>query len=161
MPIYMKYDGIDGESKAEGFEKFIELESFEFGVGRRIGSARGGSTREGTDASFSEAVVRKRTDGTSVKFFEAAVIGKLNKVVDIKFVRTGSTSPEAYVYFKLEDTGVAGQSFKAAGGSGDNRPTETLHLNFTKITLEYNPIGDDLSGNPSKWGYDMQTSKAV
>jgi type VI secretion system secreted protein Hcp len=162
MPIYMKYDGIDGNIEVQGFEKHIEVTSFDFGVGRRLGSARGGSTREGTDATFSEVVVRKVTDDATVKFFEASVKGSLDKVVEVKFVRTGSDKPEAYLTFKLEDTGVAGLNFKAASGGGsDSRPAETIHLNFTKVTCEYNPIGDNLSGNPTKWGWDMQKSKAV
>ncbi len=34
MPIYLKYDGIDGDVTAEGHEKWIELNSFQWGVGR-------------------------------------------------------------------------------------------------------------------------------
>jgi type VI secretion system secreted protein Hcp len=160
MPIVLKYEGIDGESAITGFEKWTELTSFEFGVGRRISSARGASTREGGDASLSEIVVTKKTDGTSVKYFEEALTGKLNKVVEVAFVRTGSGQPDQYINFKMEGTGVAGLSFKSAGGQ-DARPGETLHLNFDKLTLKYNPIGDDFSGNPASYGWDLAKSSKL
>ena len=160
MPIVMKYEGVDGESTIDGFEKYTEISSFEFSVGRRISSARGASTREGGDASLSEIVVRKQTNGATVKYFEEACTGKLNKVVEIGFLRTGSGKPEEYLNFKLEGAGVAGLAFKSAGGQ-DSRPGETLHLNFDKLSIKYNPIGDDFSGNPSNYGWDLAKSKKL
>ena len=32
MPIYMKIDGVDGESVAKGFEKWIEIDSYSWGA---------------------------------------------------------------------------------------------------------------------------------
>ncbi|WP_198372832.1 Hcp family type VI secretion system effector [Roseomonas rosulenta] len=154
MPIVMKYQGIDGESTIEGFAKYTELSSFEFGVGRRIASARGTSTREGGDANLSEIVVRKKTDGTTIKYFEEACTGKLNKDVEIGFLRTGAGKSEEYLNFKMQGCGVAGLSFKSSGGQ-DVRPEEVLHLNFDKLTVKYNPIGDDFSGNPASYGWDL------
>jgi type VI secretion system secreted protein Hcp len=156
----MKYQGIDGESVIPGAEKYTEVTSFEFGVGRRISSARGGTTREGGDASLSEIVVRKMTDGTTVKYFEEALTGKLDKLVEVAFARTGSGQVEQYLIFKMEGTGVAGLSFKSAGGQ-DSRPAETIHLNFDKVSLKYNAIGDDLSGSPSEYGWDLAKSQKL
>ena len=39
MAIYMSWDGIDGAVSTKGFEKWIELNSFQWGVGRAIGTA--------------------------------------------------------------------------------------------------------------------------
>lgn len=160
MPIVMKYQGVDGESTIDGFTKYTEISSFEFGVGRRISSARGTSTREGGDANLSEIVVRKKTDGSTVKFFEEACTGKLNKEVEIDFLRTGAGKSDSYLNFKMEGCGVAGLSFKSDGAQ-DARPTEVLHLNFDKLTLKYNPIGDDFSGNPSNYGWDLAKAKQL
>ncbi len=154
MAIYMKYEGVPGEVTVKGFEKFIEVESFQFGIGRHISSARGTSTREGGDASISEVVVTRQTDGATVKFFEEAVTGKLNKVVEIKFARTGAGESQEYLGFKLEGCGIAGLSFSASGGQ-DSRPSESMHMNFDKITCKYNPIGDDFTGSPATYGWDL------
>ena len=53
-----------------GFEKWIELSSFQWGVGRAIGTPRAvRHTREGSEPSISEVVVTKRMDKASPKLF--------------------------------------------------------------------------------------------
>lgn len=159
MAIFMKFKDIKGESTTEGFKEWTELTSFEFGIGRRIASAGGTSTREGSIANLSEIVVKKVTDGTTVKYFQQALFGKLDREVEIKMVRVGAGKPEAFLGFKLEGCGVAGLSFRAAGGAGvDSRPGETVHLNFDKITIDYSPIGDDLTGSPDRYMWNLATS---
>jgi type VI secretion system secreted protein Hcp len=66
MAILIKYGDLKGESKIEGFTDHFEVGSFQVGVGRGIGSARGTSTREASIASVSEIVVTKQTDGISI-----------------------------------------------------------------------------------------------
>jgi len=159
MPIMMNYQNVPGESKIKGFEKYVELTSFEFGLGRRI-TAGVNSVREGSVVNLSEIVVKKSTDGTTIKLFEQACFGKLDNEVKFSFVRTGAGDPQEFLGVYLKNTGVSGLSFKAAGGSGvDARPGETLHLNFGKIEVKYNPIGDDLTGSPSSttWNIETQT----
>jgi type VI secretion system secreted protein Hcp len=157
MPILMKYEGIPGESKIQGYQKYIEVDSFDFGLGRRI-TAGTQSTREGGTVSLSEIVVTKRTDNTTIKFFEQACVGKMDKKVEIAFVRTGDKSNEYFLKFELDATTVAGLSFKSAGGA-DARPTETIHLNFNKMTIHYNPVGDNLTGSPSNASWNIGESK--
>ncbi|MBR0645992.1 type VI secretion system tube protein Hcp, partial [Roseomonas hellenica] len=33
MAIMLNYDGVQGESNIQGYEKWINLESFQFGIG--------------------------------------------------------------------------------------------------------------------------------
>jgi len=157
MPILMQYAGVPGESKIKGFEKYIEVTSFEFGLGRRI-TAGVNSVREGSVVNMSEIVVKKSTDGATLKLFEQGCFGKLNNDVKFSFVRTGSGGPHEFLGGYLKNTGVAGLAFKAAGGSGvDSRPGETLHLNFGEIEVKYNPIGDDLTGSPSSTTWKLSS----
>ena len=74
MPIFMKHDGIDGDVTAEGHEKWIELGSCQFGVGRSITNptAKGGD-REASAPSVSEIVVTKVTDGASCQALPGVV----------------------------------------------------------------------------------------
>lgn len=157
MTIVVQYEGVPGESTITGFEKYIEVQSFQLGLGRHISSARGTSTREGGEVSVSEITCIKQTDGTSVKLFEEACTGKLNKKVDIKFLRTGAGQPQEFLAFELNGTGISGLSFSASGGS-DSRPTEAVTFNFDKISIKYNPIGDDFSGSPATYGWDLAKS---
>jgi type VI secretion system secreted protein Hcp len=161
MTIVVKYEGIDGETKIKGYEKYIEVESLQLGLGRHISSSRGTSTREGGEVSISEITCTKQTDGTTVKLFEEACTGKMNKKVDFKFLRTGAGQPQEYLCFETNGTGISGLSFSAAGGQGNSRPMESVSFNFDKISIKYNPIGDDFTGSPATWGWDLATSSKL
>jgi type VI secretion system secreted protein Hcp len=152
MPVLVKCDQWKGESKVEGFNDYFEVSSFQFGVGRAISASRGTSTREGNIVSVSEITVTKVSDKASVKLFEEALHGPLDRKVEIAFVRQGSgNKPVAYVTIKLEGCGISGYSTS----SGGDRPTESLTLNFDKIEYSYSPVADDLSGSPEKYSWDL------
>jgi len=159
MPIMFKYQSIPGESKVAGYEKYIEVSSFDFGLGRRI-TAGTESTREGGTASVSEIVLRKKTDNTTVKFFQEACSGMMNKDVEIAFVRTAGTKNDTYLKFELKDTTIAGLNFKSSGGQ-DARPEETLHLNFNRVEITYTPIGNDFTGSPAGAYWNIGESKGT
>ena len=158
MPILVKCDEWKGESKMTGFTDHFEVQSFQFGVGRAISSARGDSTREGSIASVSEITLTKVSDKASVKLFEEALIGPLSRKVEIKFIRQGAgNKPLNYVTIRLEGCAISGFSMS----SGGDRPTEALTLNFDKVQYEYDPVNDELSGDPIKYQWDLNTSKGA
>jgi hypothetical protein len=62
MPIYIQFGSIPGEVANTGHEKWIEINSFQWGVGRGSPSPTGGSAgRESSTPSVSEIVVKKPT----------------------------------------------------------------------------------------------------
>jgi len=132
MPIYMKYDGIDGDVTAEGHEKWIELNSFQWGVGRGISSPTGGSAdRESSAPSISEIVVTKAQDIATTLLLDESLQGE-GKKVQIDFCKTDKGKLETYMAYKLEDAMISGYSIS----SGGDRPSESLSLNFTKIEFK-------------------------
>jgi type VI secretion system secreted protein Hcp len=158
MPVFMKYDGIDGDVTTKGYEKWIELKSWQWGIGRGITSATSsGADREGSTPSVSEMYVTKDTDGASTNLMRASLglapAGE-GKDVQIHFLKTDPGQPEPYMTFKLSNTLVSGWSLS----SGGDRPTESLTLNFTAV--EYKNIGMGAandSGNPDTAQYDLTT----
>lgn len=153
MPIFMHYDGIDGNVTAKGYEKWIEVNSFQFGAGRGISTPTGGAeNREASAASVSEVTVTKAMDKSSPKLFEASLIGEAGKTVKIVMTRTGKELKELCIY-KFENTLVSGYSV-SSGGEG--APTESLSLNFVKF--EYSYTGSDAAGADAakmKVGFDI------
>jgi type VI secretion system secreted protein Hcp len=82
LPIYMQYGGIQGES-VPGLpgHGWIEISSFQWGVGRGISSPTGGSAdRESSTPSVSEIVVTKDTDSSSPNLFQHCLGGKRLRV---------------------------------------------------------------------------------
>lgn len=138
MPIYMKYGKINGEATAKGHEKWIEVNSFQWGLGRGISSPVGGSTkREASAPSVSEITVSKVMDSTSPLFAQEGLIGKGEKC-EFHFVTTGADKLETYLTVVLEGAMLSGYS----ASSGGDRPSESLSINFTKIEYTYQGYKD-------------------
>jgi type VI secretion system secreted protein Hcp len=154
----MNYDGIPGDVTSEGHEKWIEVGSLQHGVGRGISSPTGGSAdREASAPSVSEIVVTKSQDNASQGLFRASLDGE-GKLVKIDFCRTKTGGgQEAYMQLELENTMISGFSMS----SGGDRPSESLSLNFTKITYVNTAGGiDNAAGNASRSSYDLSTQTA-
>jgi type VI secretion system secreted protein Hcp len=123
MAIYMKFGSIDGPITTKGFEKWIELQSFQWGVGRGIGSAaRSDTGRESSEPSISEITVTKVMDIASNKLFQDATGGDLSADVTLKFTATTKDTVTTFLTYVLSNTGISGYSLS----SGGENPTESL-----------------------------------
>ena len=66
MPIYVKYGAVVGNVTEAGHIGWVEMNSFQWGVGRGIGSPVGKSAnRESSAPSISEVSVSKQMDKSS------------------------------------------------------------------------------------------------
>jgi type VI secretion system secreted protein Hcp len=94
MPIYMQYSGISGDAQSvASHEQWIEISSFQWGVGRGISSPTGGSSdREGSSPSVSEIVVTKPTDVASPSLLQHCLQGT-ELQIPIIFKNSGSSNP--------------------------------------------------------------------
>ena len=157
MPIYMNVDGVTGDVTAQGHEKWIEVKTFSWGVGRGITMPVGGDTdREASVPSVSEIVVTKDSDAASTDLMKKAFTGD-GVTVKFDFVRTGSGQFDPYYTFELTNTLISGFSMD----SGGDRPKETLSLNFTKYQFTDTPADPkNDSGSPKRFSYDLSTGVA-
>jgi type VI secretion system secreted protein Hcp len=139
MAIFLKYGDIKGEVSASTHKDWIEVQSFQWGVGRGISSGVGGaSKREASAPSVSEITVTKSFDVSSPLLMKEALGGK---AVVVKFDMTQTDNKGAHIAYQkyvLTDCLVSGYSIS----SGGDRPSESLSLNFTKIDSEYLKIDD-------------------
>jgi len=158
MPIYMNYDSlaIKGGVTEDGHKDWVELNSFQWGVGRGISSPTGGTAdRESSAPSVSEITVTKASDASTVKLVNEALQGE-GKTVIIDFAKTDKGKLEVYMTYTLTETMISGYSTS----SGGDRPTESLSLNFTKVECKNTPnkaVGEQ--GSPESVTYDLATAK--
>ncbi|MGQ3214236.1 MAG: Hcp family type VI secretion system effector [Shinella sp.] len=157
MAIYLKYEGIDGEATHDAHKKWIEVSSLQFGTGRGISAAIGGSTnREASQPSISEVVVTKSLDAASSKLFTESVTGNAGKKVEIHLVSTGNPG-NTYVEYVLTNGLVSGYSVS----SGGDRPSESISINFTKIEFKFTPFDNgNKAGTPVTVNYDLSLAKS-
>ena len=158
MALYMKYGDIKGAVTTDGFKDWIELNSFSWQASRHIGTAaRGATTREHSEPNLSEVNVTKLTDVASPKLFLDAVAGKLDSKVTVKFTTTTKGKVETFLTYEMENTGLSQYQLH----SGGEAPSESLSLNFTKITETFTGHDPGISGSPETVGYDLSQMKTV
>ena len=159
MAIYVKYTNptIDGGVTTKGYEKQFEVHSFQFGIGRGVGSPTGGSTnREASTPSVSEIVMTKDLDEASGNLIKEAYSGAGKATAVISFVRTDGGGGVTYLEYTLTDVMLSGYSIS----SGGDRPSESISLNFTKIETKIIPQkADGTVGTAFPVTYDLATQQ--
>ena len=159
MPIYMKYGDIKGNVTSGDHKEWIELNSCQFGTGRPMTMASGGSTNReaGSTPNISEISVSKVNDDSSQQLFNESLVGEAVKTV-IHFCQTSKGGAlQTYLELELTNCMISGYSM----GSGGDRPSESLSLNFTKIQYKYTKFsGENKVGSPATSGYDLEATKA-
>ncbi len=144
MPIYMgifeKPHVLDrkfrGEVKAKGYEGWIALQSAQRGTNRNITTSTGrGTNREASAPAIQEVVITKLQDSVSTALYRETLGGE-GKLIVIAFVKEDGTS---YTTIVMQNTMISSYSVSGHGGVTDSRPTESLSINFTKITFEMSP----------------------
>lgn len=139
MAIFFKYEGLDGEATAIGYEKWVEAQSLQFGVGRgvTIGSG-GGSKREASAPSMSEFVITKTMDVFDQLMLKEAIGGE-SKKVEIHITQTdGKGKHIAFQKYKLERVLISSYSLSSGGA----RPMISASFSYAKIDSEYLNIDD-------------------
>jgi type VI secretion system secreted protein Hcp len=130
MPIYMRITKngapvITGEATAKGYEKWIELSSLQMGPSRSM--APNGEAA----ATVSEIVITKPMDSASMALWRQSLYGE-GVTIQIDFVKSGG----AYLTYTLQNALISGYQPGA---------TESLTLNFTKMTFDTHGAGPDVS----------------
>ncbi|MCI0357470.1 MAG: type VI secretion system tube protein Hcp [Planctomycetaceae bacterium] len=125
LASYLKLAGVDGESKDLGHQNEIDVLSWSWVVP---------PPPAGSSPSVSEIVVTKLVDSTSPVLFKFAAQGKPipNAVLDLEL--SSGNKQEPYLRYKLERCVI--KSYQL-GGSAEDRPLESLSINFEKIKIVY------------------------
>lgn len=176
MPIYIKFDGIDGDVTAEEFENNIEVLSFSWGMTNEGGRAAGGGGGAGR-VNVQDFNFTKHTDKSSpVLMLKCATGQHIKKAV--LFVRKqsesdglqtaaiedqsavgGTDEPEAPLKIRLYDVLVSGFVIKGEQEADDDWPTESLSLNFSKVEfIERYQKGDGSLADASS-AFDVRNNK--
>jgi type VI secretion system secreted protein Hcp len=149
-----------GDSIVEKHTDWIAIDSLQFGVGRGIGSSSGGVDRETSNPSFSEIVITKQMDVASTQLMLEAATGKSINKATFHFIQTGGkdAAGQHYLEIILDKPLLSGWSMS----SGGDRPSESISINYNRITIQYNQFKDGgtvIEGKPKS--YNLMVNKAV
>ena len=154
VDMFLKLDGIDGESQDEKHKNEIDLKSFSMGVEN---TGAGGNSTE-NKARVHDMRVTMFTNKASPNLFIACCTGRHIPTAWI-YVRKAGEKPLEYETIKLTDVRVS--SFSKTGQNGGEITTEKVSLNFAKIEYSYKQQNKDGSAAaPVTKTYDVKANKA-
>jgi type VI secretion system secreted protein Hcp len=158
VDLFLKIDGIEGESANKGHEKEIALDSYSFGLSNStISSATGGAGAG--KVKFNEFKITKHIDKSSPIFFSYAANGKHIPEVKLSVRKAGGEAPQDFYIVKLTDVIISSYN---QDGSSQNGITDQISFNFAKIDITYKPQsarGDFLPAVQSGW--DLKANKSL
>ncbi len=156
--ILMKFEKeIKGESKTDGHDGWINVESVQMGVGRSITQSGSSAARDTRNPNFSEITLNRLSDRASTDLFMQAACGQSLGKAEIHFLQTAGSdkSPQVYLICELADVLISAFSLSSAG----EKPSETVSLNFTKIQMQFNSYDGAKVAAGAKKGYDLAVNK--
>jgi len=135
--VFIKYDGIEGESTDDKHKGWIEVLSHHHEMRQPTSatvSSQGGATSERVD--MGDFTIVKGLDKASPKLYEACCKGTHIPTVTIEMCRAGGDKLK-YMEVKLEQVIVSYVNHDSHSKGTDGIPTETISHNFGKITWTY------------------------
>ena len=160
MPIYMKIDKLQGESTAEGHTDQIEVASWSWGESnssRAFGPGGGGASAG--KVVFNDLSFQMFTNKASPELFLACANGKHFASAELFVTKTSNDKVKDYLIVKMTTVVVTSYQISGAGGSND-RPMESISLNFAKVEVDYK---SDTAGKMASYkaGWDLAKSVKV
>jgi type VI secretion system secreted protein Hcp len=138
VDIFLKLGAIKGESTDPSHSGWIDVLAWSWGESQS-GTIVGG----GGHVSIQDIAITKYVDKASVPMLLASAEGTHIPTATLVARRAGAT-PVEFLKYQLEEVIVT--SVAAGGSGGEDRFTESISLNFGKITWTYTPT--DGAGNP-------------
>lgn len=142
--LFLKIDGIDGESTDDAHDKWIEVMSYSLGVSQPVSGVSATGGRTGGRADFQDLTITKTIDNSTPDLNIKCASGEHVPKIELELcLATGDK--HTFMKYTLEDCIVTSIS---PGGStgGETKPLENVSFAYGKIKWEYTPI--DHTGAP-------------
>jgi type VI secretion system secreted protein Hcp len=154
VDYFLKIEGVDGESTTKGHEREILLDSFTFGAANTVTVTSGGAGGAGK-ATFSDMLAGSKLSKVSPKLYLSTAAGTRISNVQLSVRKSGAT----FDFYTIKLSEVYVTSVKTEGRTGEI-PTESMSLNFGKVTWTYTPTSTKgTADTPVAATWDLKASK--
>lgn len=154
IDMFLKLDGIEGESHDKTHKNEIHIESYSWGMAQTgtMGSMGGGGAGK---VNVQDISITKYTDKASAALMLHCANGKHIKEGLIT-VRKAGEHPLEYLKIKLNDIIVS--NFQTSGNNGSDILMENVTLNFSQVRVEYQEQAatGGPAGGPKLFGWDLK-----
>lgn len=137
--MFLKIDDIKGESQDAKHKDEIEVLSWTWGM-VQPGSAHSGSGAGAGKIDVRDLTFIKYLDRSTPNLIKLCCTGKHFAKATLVVRKAGGTPVE---WFRVVLTNGLVSGIKCGGGSGDERFTESVTLNFASFNVEYTPQSSD------------------
>jgi type VI secretion system secreted protein Hcp len=160
VDLFLKIDGIAGESADAKHKGEIELESFSWGETQSEGAHGGGAGGGAGKVQVQDLHFVTRVNKASPTLMLACATGKHLKQAVLTARKAGKGQQE-FLIFKFTDLLVS--SYQTGGSArGDDDPVDQIAFNFARIEMEYKSVNPDGSlGQSAKAGWDLKANQPV
>ncbi len=149
--VFLDLPGVPGDSQVKGFEKQIELNSFQFGLSNPVQMA---TDKVRGKATFSEFVVTKKLDKASPALMLRTANMAAFPSARLQVTRSSATGESTVVRYCL--TNVQLTSFSQSGSGGGDLPSESVSLSYGTIVQSYTEqSADGKPGDVFTSGWDV------
>jgi type VI secretion system secreted protein Hcp len=138
VDMFMKIEGVDGESKDKKHAKEIDVLAWSWGMSNS-GSAHTGGGAGAGKVNVQDLSFTKYVDSASPKLMLACCNGKHYDQA-LLTVRKAGEKPVEYIKIKMNEVLIT--SISTGGSGGEDRLTENVTLNFAKVNVDYTPQDD-------------------
>jgi type VI secretion system secreted protein Hcp len=160
IEIFLKLDGITGESEKKGAEGWIEIFSFSNGASNHSSVAFGTGSGAGK-VDLSSLSLQKQLDKASPFLFLDCCKGT-HIATGQMIVREATGAETTQVYFQYDLKEVFIDSISWGGAAGGGKPSESLSLSAKSLQVTYTPQNADGSlGQKIVKGWDVAKNAAI
>jgi type VI secretion system secreted protein Hcp len=160
VDLFLKIDGIAGESVDKTHKGEIELESFSWGETNEAPAHPGGAGSGAGRVQIQDLHFVARVNKASPTLMLACATGKHLKEAVLTARKAGKGQQE-FLIFKFNDLIVSSYQ-TGASAQVDTPPTDQVSFNFGKIQMEYKPQQPDGTlGQSVKAGWDVQANQPI
>jgi len=149
--IFLKIEGLKGESKVEAHKDEIDVDSFSWGASNASSMNRGGGGGV-AKGDCHNVTVTGMIDKASPEFWKKCMKGEHFTEATVTLRKASGGEPVDYLVVKMEKVYVSGWNINGSSSTG----MQSLSLSFEKVTVTYKGQNDDGSASePVEVSYDI------
>jgi type VI secretion system secreted protein Hcp len=134
VDMFLKLDGINGESKDEKHSKEIDVLAFSWGASQSSTAGHGGGVTAGK-VNIQDLSVTKWVDVASPTLLLNICNGTTIKTAVITVRKAGGKAPLEYLKISFKEILVT--SYSTGGSGGEDKLTENVSFAFDEVKVEY------------------------
>ncbi len=155
VDMFLKLDGITGESRDSKHKDEIHIESFSWGASNSGSAAHGGGGGAGKVAMQDFHFVTPVSKASPLLFL-ACASGEHIRSGLLTVRRSGERQEE---FLKVTMSDILISSWKQEGAAGDEVPMDQVSMNFAKIKIDYiEQAANGAAGETTSAGWDVKAN---